>query len=195
MLYLDCALSHKTTQTSTHIVKRKTHTGPLIIRAIITFMSAIYSLRSGYGRSSSPLLKSRVIIMLYLIQTELLKNNTSLWRCKQIILVHIGFLSVDMDYPVYHLATISCVWWHVIGVLIVVRVCFRNWWMDRGIWKKQKTKREMDINHFFFMLQQTHRYKIYMLQKLYFLMPIIMLRCKKHFCYTIHLVCFCFHSV
>lgn len=54
-----------------------------------------------------------------------------------------------MDYPVYHLATISCVWWHVIGVLIVVRVCFRNWWMDRGIWKKQKTKREMDINHFF----------------------------------------------
>lgn len=35
---------------------RQTYTGPLIMRAIITFMSAMYSCRSGYGRSSSVLL-------------------------------------------------------------------------------------------------------------------------------------------
>lgn len=64
-----------------------------------------------------------------------------------------------------------------------------------GHLEKTKNKTGNGYQSFFFMLQQTHRYKIYMLQKLYFLMPIIMLRCKKHFCYTIHLVRFCFHSV
>lgn len=34
----------------------KTHTGPLMIKDIITFMSAMYSFRSGYGRSTSALL-------------------------------------------------------------------------------------------------------------------------------------------
>lgn len=35
---------------------KRSYTGPLIISAIMTFMSAMYSCRSGYGRSNSVLL-------------------------------------------------------------------------------------------------------------------------------------------
>lgn len=46
----------------------------------------------------------------------------SSYRCKH-ILVHVVFLGVDMDHSVYHLATISGVCRHILGVLIVIGVC------------------------------------------------------------------------
>lgn len=88
------------------------------MRAIITFISAIYSFRSGYGRSSSELLKKedRVVKTPKYDYVDINKQIKH-------ILVHVGFLGVDMDYSIQHLATISCVCWHIHGVLVLVRMC------------------------------------------------------------------------
>lgn len=54
----------------------------------------------------------------YISYTNIFVINTSSYRYKH-ILVHVGFLSVDMDYSINHLATISCVGRHIIGVLVI----------------------------------------------------------------------------
>lgn len=52
------------------------------------------------------------------------------------VLVHVSFLGVDVDHATHHLTPILCVSWHAFRVLIVIRVCLRNGWMNRGIWGK-----------------------------------------------------------
>lgn len=54
------------------------------------------------------------------------------------VLVHIGFLGVDVDHATLHLTPILRVSWHAFRVLIVIRVRLRNRWMDKGIWGKSK---------------------------------------------------------
>lgn len=44
-------------------------------------------------------------------------------RVTKFILVHVVLLGVDMDNSIHHLAPISCVCWHILGVQIVIRVC------------------------------------------------------------------------
>lgn len=121
--------------------------------AIITFMSAMYSVRSGYGRSSSELLNRKAIsfttrllffccccLFLCLFFVCLFVNQCKYCLLSSLykhILVHVVFLGVDMDYSIHHLAPISCVWRHVLGVLIVVGVCLWNRWVDGGIWEKR----------------------------------------------------------
>lgn len=55
-VFLSEVISERQSTADVEWRQMKTHTGPLMIKDIITFMSAMYSFRSGYGRSTSALL-------------------------------------------------------------------------------------------------------------------------------------------
>lgn len=43
-------------------------------------------------------------------------------RLNKFILVHVVVLGIHMDNTIHHLTPISCVCWHILGILILIRV-------------------------------------------------------------------------
>lgn len=58
---------------------------------------------------------------------------TSSGKSYEHTLVHVVFLGVDVHHPVHHLAAVSGVSRHVLGVLIVIGVRLRNGRVDGSI--------------------------------------------------------------
>lgn len=106
------------------------------MRAIMTFMSAMYSWRSGYGRSSS-------VLLLHTQKRGCIAPN-EMWRlplkmkpkiCQNVSLFHDVPCCVDVHDTVDHLTAIALIRRHAGRVLVFIRVLVRSTgrWVHGGI--------------------------------------------------------------
>lgn len=118
----------------------RTYTGPLIMRAIMTFISAMYSWRSGYGRSSSVLLLAQPN-QETLCQSSDKHHATWNTRAQSDLKMHISLFHsipwrVHMHDAIHHLAAITNVRGHAGRVLVLIGVRFRHGCVELGIWEE-----------------------------------------------------------
>lgn len=143
-------INNLTGHISTHsceVNNKEAYTGPLMMRAIITFISAIYSCRSGYGRSSSvPLLATselkreslcRQLKGVSLKASDHLEHHKIPARCRRRVTEVLLFQSaprcVHVHDAVHHLAAVARVGGHAGRVRVLVGVLSGSRWAPCGI--------------------------------------------------------------